>query len=246
MDLQKVAGDTVDGIVASLRFLKSYVSGSLTLVFRPSMFVQRFTSNSENRHVNTKDSDGYTALTWAASYGHADVVGTLLAAKADVNTDSIRGTALIAALEHSDADMVRELFAAKADVNADSIRGMTPLIMASFTGDADQVRALLAAGADVNRQPTRGCGPGGTDSSDEGRLPGAEYDLKTGLGRGCTALIVASVLGHTDVVRALLAAGADVNAKGKGQYRTTTALKLTSEEGHSDVVEILKNAGARY
>jgi ankyrin repeat protein len=60
--------------------------------------------------------------------------------------------------------------------------------------------------------------------------------------RGRTALMLAAERGHTETAKALIDAGADVNAKGKGNK---TALMLAAKMGHTGIVEILKQAGAR-
>ena len=54
--------------------------------------------------------------------------------------------------------------------------------------------------------------------------------------------MVASGKGHADVVRVLLAAKADVNAKNNDGV---TALEFASGQGHADVVQLFKNAGVR-
>lgn len=57
---------------------------------------------------------------------------------------------------------------------------------------------------------------------------------------GLTALMMA--VGHPEVVRALIAAKADVNAEADDD---TTALKLASIKKHKEVVRLLKLAGAK-
>jgi len=70
----------------------------------------------------------------------------------------------------------------------------------------------------------------------------AGADANARLANGATALMLASQIGHTGVIRELLAAKADVNAKaGNG----ATALMLASKYRHQDVVKLLKEAGAK-
>jgi ankyrin repeat protein len=59
---------------------------------------------------------------------------------------------------------------------------------------------------------------------------------------GRTALMFASYLGHKEVVKLLLEAGADVNTRDKDGF---TALTLASENGHKEIIELLKSYGAR-
>ena len=60
-----------------------------------------------------------------------------------------------------------------------------------------------------------------------------------------TALIEASSSGHLEVVQALLAAKADVNAKATSNvYGEVTALMLASDNGHLELVQALLAARA--
>ena len=56
---------------------------------------------------------------------------------------------------------------------------------------------------------------------------------------GCTPLLVASEMGHTDVVRLLLVIGADVSLK---TSRGTTALQVATSYGHTEVMSLLEGA----
>jgi hypothetical protein len=49
MDLQKLASDTADGVVTTLKFLRAYCRDSIRVLFRPSSFVRQFTANRDNR-----------------------------------------------------------------------------------------------------------------------------------------------------------------------------------------------------
>jgi ankyrin repeat protein len=92
-----------------------------------------------------------------------------------------------------------------------------PLIKASKEGDIASVQKLVARGVDVN----------------------AKADIISDWGK--TALMEASLIGHVDIVAALLKAGADVNAK--DDYGDT-ALMFAAGKGHYDIVKLLLDAGA--
>ncbi len=55
-------------------------------------------------------------------------------------------------------------------------------------------------------------------------------------------LMTAASTGHTETVKALLAAGADVNATSE---KGGTALMGAAMEGHTEIVQLLKEAGAQ-
>jgi len=57
-----------------------------------------------------------------------------------------------------------------------------------------------------------------------------------------TPLILASMMGHTEVVRTLIAAGADVNARGDGGY---SALMDALSAGREEIAKLLTQAGAK-
>ena len=58
-----------------------------------------------------------------------------------------------------------------------------------------------------------------------------------------TALMAAiGVYGHAEVIKVLIAGGAEVNQRTR---KGTTALDIAKEEGHAEIVRILQAAGAR-
>jgi ankyrin repeat protein len=59
---------------------------------------------------------------------------------------------------------------------------------------------------------------------------------------GATALHFASYQGHSEIVKMLIEAGANVNAFDKWY---NTALDVASPEGHSEIVKMLEEAGAK-
>ncbi|CAI7658444.1 unnamed protein product [Penicillium crustosum] len=201
-----------------------------------------------NAHVN-----GRTALQVAAERDHLDMVQTLLAEKADVNTPSQGSlTALQVAAKRGHLDMVQTLLAAKADVNAPPVEshGRTALQEAAAGGHLKAVQALLAARANVNAPPSKYHGRTALQAAAEGghlRVVQALLAARANVNApssedGLTALQAAAGGGHLDVVRTLLAAKADVNAS--ATYRGRTALQAAAAEGHLGVVRTLLEANA--
>ena len=131
---------------------------------------------------------GETPLMEAARQGNLETVRVLLAAKADTNAAEAKGgqTALMWAVSNSQSAVVRELVQHGADVNAHSKSGFTALMFAAQQGDVESAGILLGAKANAN-----------------------EVMPKT----GATPLLIASAIGHPEVVELLLDNGADPNVK---------------------------------
>ena len=195
---------------------------------------------------------GFTALYVAAAWGHLEVARALLAKGAEIDARQSDGaSALIEASRNGHLEMVRELLAGGADVNARTYLGMTPLIGASQNGHLEVVRALLARGAKVNAKLANDAAllimasRNGPLQVTHARLLARGLVVNAGINDGAagsTALIEASFHGYIEVVRALLANGAEVNARTFGGI---TALDAATEEAHADVGAALVNAGAK-
>ncbi|MEO8675606.1 MAG: ankyrin repeat domain-containing protein [Casimicrobiaceae bacterium] len=126
-------------------------------------------------------------------------------------------TGLFAAAARGDTVEIAKLTAAGADPGARDGHGRTPLIVAAFAGQRDAMRALAKAGADPNALDA--------DRYDIVTIAAVANDLpamEVALAVGCratnvtsrydgTALIAAAHLGHVDVVRALVRAGAPLD-----------------------------------
>lgn len=122
-----------------------------------------------------------------------------------------------AAAARGDADTVRRLGSASADLDARDGNGRTPLHVAAFAGHRPVAQALLAAGADPSLLDNQRYDavtvaavrddPAMLHTLIEG---GASARLITSPYDG-TALIAAAHLGHDEVVRALIRAGAPLD-----------------------------------
>jgi len=135
--------------------------------------------------VNAIQSDGATALHWAAYNGNTDLTELLLEAGADPSIKNRNGsTPLWLAANHGDAAVIEILLAGGADANEELPLGRRPLMLAARSGVVDAVEILLKAGADPNA---------------------AENE------RGTTALMQAADQGHADVMEVLIAYGAEVS-----------------------------------
>jgi hypothetical protein len=193
------------------------------------------------------------ALIEAAARGDAAAVARWLSEGASVAARDARGrTALLAATEGNHVEAARQLMAAGADVNAqDSIRD-SPFLLAGARGFTEIVRLALARNPDfavTNRY-------GGT-----ALIPACHYGhvetVKVLLGSripidhvnnlGWTALLEAIILGdggpaHTEIVRLLVAHGADVNLADRAG---TTPLAHARKRGYREIASTLERAGAR-
>jgi ankyrin repeat protein len=161
---------------------------------------------------------GQTALMWAAAEGHAEVVRTLLDAGADLGVRVPSGlSALSFAVREGRLATIRTLLAAGADVNesipGDGPRrtgygggtppvGTTPLLLAVRNGHFEVAAALLDAGANPNA-----AGTGYTV------LHAISVARKPGVGDNDPAPEGSGSLDSLALVRRLVKAGADVNAR---------------------------------
>jgi ankyrin repeat protein len=164
--------------------------------------------------ANAAQEDGSTALLEASAAGHAQIVQLLIEAGADPN----RGTAVLplpsAALKNH-SDCVQILLDGGADANAAEADGATALLKAAASGNLRCVEQLLAA--DANPDTSRD---------------------------GLSALHYASIGSHGAIVKALLAAGADVTVEDEGGNTPLRYVLAASEP--AKIAHTLLQAGAAF
>jgi len=177
-------------------------------------------------NVRAKFRDGDQALMLAAAVGHLEIVKVLLAADADPNaifaTNHDFGTAWMAAMNRCNKnwlEILDAMIAAGVKVNPKSDIYFSPLGYAiSKQKDTAMIEELLKRGGDVNIR-----------------------DSETGE----TLLIFATKYSSSEVVKALIDAGADLNARNNdGKTALTIAEGYSGNGWQREIVLLLKKAGA--
>ena len=194
--------------------------------------------------------EGNMTLIAAAESGDVETVTELLSEGADVHASNARGvTPLIAAAYQNQLEVAKVLIEAGADVNAQDNTQQSAYLISTSDGYLELLQLTLANGADVHSLDSFN-GTGLIRAADRGHVEIIEELLKTDIDidhvnrLDWTALLEAIILGdggprHTEVVRLLVEAGADVNlADGNG----VTPLEHARRRGFEEMVMILEEA----
>lgn len=165
--------------------------------------------------VNRKNSMGQTALCYAASFGHKDVVSVLMQHGATINDveNACGYTPLLVAIVNGRLDVVEFLIMHHADIQIVDQAGRTALMRAVTAGQEKSVQLLLQKDADV--------------------------DVQANL--GSTALIFAAWKGNINIVQQLLQHKASMHLVNKdGDPALSTAVSYM----HRPIVKLLIDRGA--
>jgi hypothetical protein len=170
--------------------------------------------------IKARDAQGRTALLAAAYGNHVPVALLLMAAGADVNAkDNQEDSAFLLAAAEGYLDIVKLALRSGADVQSTNRYGGTALTPAAHHGHVEVVRELLKTAVPIDHV---------------NKL-------------GWTALLEAIILGdggarHTEIVRLLAAAKADMNLADKDGV---TPLAHAKRRGFAEMVKILETGGAK-
>jgi uncharacterized protein len=203
---------------------------------------------------------GQTALMWAVAQRHSEITRVLIEAGADINTRSVAYTLRVnyGGQSNNGGDPTNPV------TPGDTQRGgSTPLLFAARNGDVESARLLLAAGARINDALPDGM-TALTLAARSGQTAIARFLIDAGADIndarfGYTALHAAVLMGDIEVVRALLAHGANPNIpltkaepiRRGGQdislpvgYLGATPLLMAAKFADVDMLRALLDAGA--
>ncbi len=192
-------------------------------------------------------------LVGAADRGETVIVRKLLAQGANVNARDPRGrTALLVATQRNHIDIARLLINEGADVNLKDFVQDSPFLVAGAEGRVEILKLMLPAGADLGSVNRFG-GTALIPACHHGHVEAVKVLLTSAIDRdhvnnlGWTALLETVLLGdggprHTEIVRLLVAAGANVNLPDRDGV---TPLFHARQRGYAEMIRILEAAGAR-
>lgn len=218
-----------------------------------TLTVSRFLASGKQKFKGSLDKDGYTAVHYAAMYNSCRTLTLLAQLGFPLNSRTPHGhTPMHIAARHGgtarDRDNVlHHLHRLGAPDAVDTLDkyGISPLFSAIDALKFDNVKYLVDAGAQLDNGRCLV-----TEALEEKRPDIALYLLDTGADplnenlrhhNKSTALHAAALHGFLDIVRRLLDAGADIDAR---NAYGRTPLHLAAQEGAGPVVEYLVERGA--
>ena len=201
-----------------------------------------------------EDLSNYTGLHAAAATGEVVAIATLIASGTNPNARDLMGrTPLHVAVFQRQYAAARALLAGRADPNALERQKYDAVTIAAVANDVEMLKLVLERGASARNITSPYDGTALIAAAHLGHvevvktLIAAQAPLDHVNNLGWTALLEAVILGdggnnHTEVVRALVEAGANVNI---GDRQGVTPLAHARRRGYSEIVRILQAAGAR-
>jgi uncharacterized protein len=221
----------------------------------------------QNADVNGPQSDGTTALHWAAYHNDAELVDRLIHAGAEVNVSNEYGsTPLCEAAASANTQIIEKLLRAGAKADSSNADGETALMLVARSDNTEAARLLVQYGANVNaveqfRGQTallRAAAQSQPAMVKELIALGAKVDVRTALNNwerqvssepralhrpvgGLTPLLYAVREGCLECVKVLTTSGADLNLPDPDAI---TPLIMAIQNAHFDVAAFLLAKGA--
>ena len=200
-------------------------------------------------------ADSDQALLTAASRDNAAGVKAALVAGADVNARDNHGqTALLFAVQYNDLALALELIQNGADINAQALNQDTPWLLAGALGRSEMLAAMLDTGKVDYTIRNRYGGNALIPACERGHvdtvrllLERSKIDVNHINNLGWTGLLEAVILSdggarHVEIVRMLLAAGADPNVVDK---EGVTPLQHARDRRYDAIAALIRDAGGR-
>ena len=182
----------------------------------------------------------------AAANNDRDSAERLLAAGADAAAPNAEGKVpFMVAIEAEHYALAAILLKAAVGINGRDDKSWSPLHWAVLSDDWDLVREFMRAGADITAGRTQNVFDVAKSMKSEAQLIEvfiAEQGVNATTGRyGSPMLIFAAERGHTEIVKFLIDAKANLNIKTNYGY---TASMLAAKGGHTEIVKFLIEAEA--
>ncbi|MGA2059845.1 MAG: ankyrin repeat domain-containing protein [Thermoguttaceae bacterium] len=184
----------------------------------------------------------------AAEVGTPKDVQIVLSSGAKVDCTDGRGfTPLMLAAARGNLEIVHILINGGANVSARNSNNICAILLASHRGNTEVIKALIDAGADIHSRNSFGYSP--LVAASEGKhiaavrlllQRGARVDVGTD-GVGASALACAVKSKSAEIVKELLAAGADPNSR--DQFGRSV-IDSASSLGLSEIAVLLRSKGA--
>ena len=179
--------------------------------------------------VNKPDSNGWTPLTSAARQRHDKTIDLLVELGADPNKHDGNGiTPLAAALMRDHVPSIKALINHGANLEEPGQDDFRPLALALAEKKYEAAKALMEGGADVS-----------ISSGNDGLTPLMIVAAQTGPAEG--SIFLPGSTRPTDIAKALVNEGADVDAKADNGM---TALMIAAANNSAPMIGLLMDAGA--
>ena len=200
------------------------------------------------------DAADHSLLT-AASRGDAAGVRAALDAGAAIGARDNQGqTAMLLVVQGGDLALARDLIQRGADINAAALNHDTPWLLAGALGRTEMLAAMLDTGKVDYAKRNRYGGNALIPACERGHvetvrllLERSKIDVDHVNNLGWTALLEAVILSdggpaHIEIVRLLLAAGADPNIADKDGV---TPLQHARDRRYDAIAALIKDAGGK-